>query len=119
MGGGAQKAGDRVIGLLFGSQKGLDVSIFDAMEVACTAAGSSGLELNEDLVEKQKEICECGTSLTRSRRGDRMGRGGWIGILLQPREFRCCVDESESLCGMKRHISVAPSIRQYVRAPLL
>lgn len=57
-GGGAQEAGGRVIGLLFGSQNGLDVSIFDAMEVACTAVGADGLELNEALVEKQKDLCE-------------------------------------------------------------
>lgn len=47
-----------MIGLLFGSQNGLDVSIYDAMEVACTAVGADGLELNETLVEQQKEICE-------------------------------------------------------------
>lgn len=58
MGGGAQEAGGRVIGLLFGSQNGLDVSIYDAMEVACTAVGADGLELNEALVEKQKDLCE-------------------------------------------------------------
>jgi len=57
-GGGAQEAGGRVIGLLFGSQNGLDVSIYDAMEVACTAVGADGLELNEALVEKQKDLCE-------------------------------------------------------------
>lgn len=57
-GGGAQEAGGRVIGLLFGSQNGLDVSIYDAMEVACTAVGPGGLELNEALVEKQKDLCE-------------------------------------------------------------
>lgn len=57
MGGGAQEAGGRVIGLLFGSQNGLDVSIFDAMEVACTAVGAHSLELNEDLIEKQKDLC--------------------------------------------------------------
>lgn len=56
-GGGAQEAGGRVIGLLFGSQNGLDVSIYDAMEVACTVAGEDGLELNEALVEKQKDLC--------------------------------------------------------------
>lgn len=58
MGGGAQKADGRVIGLLFGSQNGLDVSIFDAMEVACTTSGEDGVELNETLIEKQKELCE-------------------------------------------------------------
>ena len=47
-----------MIGLLFGSQNGLDVSIYDAMEVACTAVGADGLELNEALVEKQKDLCE-------------------------------------------------------------
>lgn len=47
-----------MIGLLFGSQNGLDVSIYDAMEVACTAAGADSLELNEALVEKQKDLCE-------------------------------------------------------------
>lgn len=47
-----------MIGLLFGSQNGLDVSIYDAMEVACTAVGADGLELNEDVVEKQKDLCE-------------------------------------------------------------
>lgn len=57
-GGGAQAAGGRVIGLLFGSQNGLDVSIYDAMEVACTDAGEDGLELNEAMVEKQKDLCE-------------------------------------------------------------
>lgn len=57
-GGGTQKAGGRVIGLLFGSQNGLDVSIYDAMEVACTAMGADGLALNEALVEKQKDLCE-------------------------------------------------------------
>ncbi|CAN0596959.1 unnamed protein product, partial [Ectocarpus sp. 12 AP-2014] len=56
MGGGAQEAGGRVIGLLFGSQNGRDVSIYDAMEVACTAVGANGLELNEALVEKQKDL---------------------------------------------------------------
>ncbi|CAN0414460.1 unnamed protein product, partial [Hapterophycus canaliculatus] len=55
-GGGAQEAGGRVVGLLFGSQNGLDVSIYDAMEVACTAVGADGLELNEALVEKQKDL---------------------------------------------------------------
>ena len=58
MGGGAQEAGGRVIGLLFGSQNGLDVSIFDAMEVACTALGKDGVELNEGLIEKQRDLCE-------------------------------------------------------------
>ena len=68
-GGGAQEAGGRVIGLLFGSQNGRDVSIYDAMEVACSAVGANGLELNEALVEKQKDLCElppsgfCGCSL--------------------------------------------------------
>lgn len=47
-----------MIGLLFGSQNGRDVSIYDAMEVACTAVGANGLELNEALVEKQKDLCE-------------------------------------------------------------
>lgn len=47
-----------MIGLLFGSQNGLDVSIYDAMEVACTAVGGDGLELNEALVEKQKDLCK-------------------------------------------------------------
>ncbi|CAM9322385.1 unnamed protein product [Ascophyllum nodosum] len=56
MGGGAQEAGGRVIGLLFGSQNGLDVSIFDAMEVACTALGKDGVELNEGLIEKQRDL---------------------------------------------------------------
>ncbi|CAN0390408.1 unnamed protein product [Ectocarpus sp. 12 AP-2014] len=55
-GGGAQEAGGRVIGLLFGSQNGRDVSIYDAMEVACSAVGANGLELNEALVEKQKDL---------------------------------------------------------------
>lgn len=57
-GGGAQEAGGRVIGLLFGSQNGLDVSIYDAMEVACSPVGAGDLELNEAVVEKQKDLCE-------------------------------------------------------------
>ena len=51
-----------MVGLLFGSQNGLDVSIYDAMEVACTAVGTDGLELNEALVEKQKDLCESPTA---------------------------------------------------------
>lgn len=47
-----------MIGLLFGSQNGLDVSIYDAVEVACTAAGDDGVELNESVVEKQKDLCK-------------------------------------------------------------
>lgn len=62
-GGGAQEAGGRVIGLLFGSQNGLDVSIYDAMEVACTAVGPDSLELNEASVEKQKDLCKSDASL--------------------------------------------------------
>lgn len=61
MGGGAQEAGGRVIGLLFGSQNGLDVSIFDAMEVACTKTQDDGMELIEDFIEKQKDLCKYST----------------------------------------------------------
>lgn len=65
MGGGAQEAGGRVIGLLFGSQNGLDVSIFDAMEVACTKTQDDGMELIEDFIEKQKDLCKYSTSNIR------------------------------------------------------
>ncbi len=58
-----------MIGLLFGSQNGLDVSIYDAMEVACTAVGADGLELNEALVEKQKDLCELRPSYRRNGAG--------------------------------------------------
>ncbi|CAM9586202.1 unnamed protein product, partial [Choristocarpus tenellus] len=57
-GGGTQGAGERIIGLLFGMQDGLDVSIFDAVEVECTVGGSNGgtVQLNNELIEKQKEL---------------------------------------------------------------
>ncbi|CAM9106514.1 unnamed protein product [Discosporangium mesarthrocarpum] len=56
-GGGTQGAGERIIGLLFGVQDGLDVSIYDAMEVACEGIGSGGIvQLNNELIEKQKEL---------------------------------------------------------------
>eukprot|EP01084_Bolivina_argentea_P157143 273848_1 len=64
MGGGKQSSDAKIVGLLMGTEDGLDISIYDAVEVVYDVGmemeegGGSGetVALNVDIVKKQKEL---------------------------------------------------------------
>jgi COP9 signalosome complex subunit 6 len=55
-GGGVQPSDSKILGLLFGKQEGLDVIIFDAVEVSYEVSEGGAISLNAASIEKQKEL---------------------------------------------------------------